>query len=79
MKINATLEELIQTSTTTRQNKYRVSIEAIGDKASCQKIMNQIASLSPNQPLDSGTKRSYSGNPDNNPRKNIDIFHAPMF
>ncbi|MCK4347979.1 MAG: hypothetical protein KAW47_05120 [Thermoplasmatales archaeon] len=53
MKINAILEELIQTSTTTKQNKYRVLIEAIGDKKSCQKIMNQIASLSPNQPLDS--------------------------
>ena len=58
MEINATLEELIQTSTTTRQNKYRVLIEAIGDKESCQKIMNQIASLSPIQSLDSDGKKT---------------------
>ena len=57
MEINATLEELIQTSTTTKQNKYRVLIEAIGDKKSCQKIMNQIASASPNQSLDHDTKK----------------------
>jgi len=30
----------------------------------------------PNQSLDSDTK--YSGDPDNNPRKDVDIFHAPM-
>ena len=23
-------------------------------------------------------KKSYSGDPNNNPRKNVDIFHAPM-
>lgn len=32
----------------------------------------------PNQTLDSDIKRSYSGDPDNNPRKDVDIFHAPV-
>ena len=29
-----------------------------------------------NQPLDSDSESN--GDPDNNPRKNVDIFHAPM-
>lgn len=33
---------------------------------------------SANQPPDAVTKRSYSGDPDNNPRKDVDVFHAPM-
>ena len=38
----------------------------------------RYAPPSPNQALDSDAKRSYSGDPDNNPRKDVDIFHAPM-
>lgn len=29
-----------------------------------------------NQPLDADTK--YSGDPDNNSRRDVDVFHAPM-
>ena len=42
MEVKATIEEIRQNSTTTLPNKYRLSVEAVGDIISCDELMKWI-------------------------------------
>lgn len=42
MNVNATIEEIRQNSTTTKPNKYRLSLEAVGTIKNCDELMEWI-------------------------------------
>ncbi|MCK4669549.1 hypothetical protein KAT21_05470 [Candidatus Bathyarchaeota archaeon] len=42
MKTTATIEEIVQTATTTQHNKYKLKVLIIGNKKECEKAWNDI-------------------------------------